>query len=107
MAFAPQIVLVLVVARIVELGPLLVKSGSFGEVDNHPPGPHFGFSNLFYLIEANETFAVTFYFWYFLLRIDSEALFSQKCCLTPNSARKPSDQSSAGIDDPPVRALVA
>jgi hypothetical protein len=27
-------------------------------------------------IETNETFAEPLYFWYFLLRIDSEALFS-------------------------------
>ena len=40
------------------------------------PGPYCGSSNRFYLIEANETLAETFYFWYFLLRIDSETLFS-------------------------------
>ena len=31
---------------------------------------------LIVLIEANETLAETFYFWYFLLRIESETLFS-------------------------------
>jgi hypothetical protein len=31
---------------------------------------------LIVLIEANEIFAEPLYFWYFLLRIDSEALFS-------------------------------
>ena len=35
-----------------------------------------GYSNRFDSIEANQTFAETFYFWYFLLRIDSETLFS-------------------------------
>src|ERR1700722_11603015 len=58
------------------------------------------------LIEPDETFAETLYFWHFLLRIDSKTLFSQKCGLTPNTTREPSDQSSACIDYPPVRASV-